>query len=122
MKLFKLNTGEMILTDVEVIEDGSINLKYPAVIVPIPPQHAGGQQNQIGFGKFMPFSDYEKDMILNPNAVVTESDPDKNLSEAYKQWITQLKSQESGIILPGMGGVRMPMKNGKANDFSQLNI
>ena len=120
MKLFKLITGEMLLSEVEAMEDGQYNLTYPAVIIPIPPQQAGGQQNQIGFGKYMPFSDYGADMLLNPSAIVTDSDPDKKLIEAYEQWVMQLKGQESGIIMPGPGAMP-PMKDGVAQDFSQLN-
>ncbi len=117
MKLFKLITGEMILSEVEPIEDGQYNLKYPAVIIPIPPEQAGGQRNQIGFGKYMPFSDYKEDMLLNPLAIVTDSNPDKKLIDAYEQWVTQMKSAESGIILPGAGG-QSPVD---MKDFRQLN-
>lgn len=116
-KLFKLNTGEMILTDLEVLEDGGYALSYPAVIIPIPPEQAGGQQNQIGFGKFMPFSDSKEDIILNPKNIMVESNADKKLSEAYQQWQKQIRSQESGIILPGMS---MP-KQAQAGDFRKLN-
>lgn len=117
IKLFKLNTGEMILTDLEVLEDGGYALSYPAVIVPIPPEQAGGQPNQIGFSKFMPFSDSKEDIILNPKNIMIESNADKKLAEAYQQWQKQIRTQESGIILPGMS---VP-KQAQANDFRKLN-
>jgi len=116
-KLFKLNTGEMILTEIETLADGNYALTYPAVIIPIPAEQAGGQQNQIGFGKFMPFSDSKEDIILNVKNIMVESSADKKLVEAYKNWQQQVRSQESGIILPGMN---LP-KQAQASDFRKLN-
>ena len=116
-KLFKLNTGEMILTEMEVLENGQYGLKYPAVIIPIPADQAGGQQGQIGFGKFMPFSDNKEDIVLNPDSIMVHSEADKKLDDAYKNWQQQVRSQESGIILPGMA---VP-KQAQASDFRKLN-
>ena len=122
IKLFKLSTGEMILTEVEVLDDGNYALTYPAVIIPIPPEQAGGQQNQIGFGKFMPFSDYSTDVTLNPNSIMVSSDANEKLVDAYKNWQKQLRSQESGIILPGTGGGAKFPKQAHAKDFRNPNI
>ena len=74
-KLFKMENGEFIITEItETDDEGHMILNYPAVIVPIPPEQAGGQPNQIGFGKFMPFSDHGKDIRLNPNQVMVDSE------------------------------------------------
>jgi hypothetical protein len=113
VRLFKLISGEMVITIVkEVLDDGMYVLDTPASIVPIPPQQAGGQQNQIGFGMFMPFSDSSKDILLNPNSISVDSEPFK-LTDAYEQWRSQRKAKSSGIILPN--------HNEKILDFSKLN-
>jgi len=66
-KVFKVTTGEIVILEIsEILDDGMYVIQYPAVIVPIPAQQAGGQSNQIGFGKLMPFSDYSKDITMNP--------------------------------------------------------
>jgi hypothetical protein len=121
IKAFKLLNGEMVLTEIEGINDeGNYVLIYPAIIVPIPPQQAGGQQGQVGFGKLMPFSDYSEEITLNPNTVTVVSVPDKNMKDGYEGWIKQVRAQESGIVVPSMNQPNIP-KSGQAIDFSKLN-
>lgn len=103
-KVFKLVTGEMVILEIsEVMDDGMYVVQYPAVIVPIPPQQAGGQSNQIGFAKMMPFSDYKKDIILSPSAILVDTEPDSRMLDAYENWMKQVRQAESGIIVPKTG-------------------
>lgn len=119
-KIFKLVTGEMVVTKiVETTAEGRYVLDYPAMIVPIPPQQAGGMQNQIGFGKFMPFSDYSKEIVLNPEHIVSESESDANIINAYEQWVTHMRAQASGIVLTQNSNLP---KEGQARGFGDLNV
>lgn len=124
-KMFKMSNGEFVISDVTTDDEGWYLLTYPAVIVPIPPEQAQGMQNQIGFGKFAPFSDHGKDIRLNPANVMIDSDPDKKLKDAYMQWQQQMRSKDSGIIVPGMVPPTGDLKSGKAETprrpFDQLN-
>jgi hypothetical protein len=124
IKMFKTINGEMVLSAVnDITEDGMYVLSYPSVVIPVPPQQAGGQQNQIGFGKYMPFSDYDKEILLNPACIAIESEPNKQMLQTYDQWVTQIKAQESGIVMANQMP-RMPqqLRDGKAADFSKLNM
>ena len=128
-RVFKLLTGEIVITEItETMDDGMYLLSYPAIIIPIPPQQAGGQQNQIGFGKLMPFSDYGEDVILNPASVAVDSNPHKQIAEAYENWTAQVRQMDSGIIVPNMQAPNMQAPNipksgarGEKIDFSKLN-
>lgn len=103
VRVLRLLSGELIVSEIkETMDDGMYVLEYPAIIVPIPPQQAGGQQGQIGFAKFMPFSDYSEDIIFNPAHVVSDTTPHKQITAAYEQWSTQTRGQDSGIIVPNM--------------------
>lgn len=120
-KVFKVTTGEIVILEIaEVLDDGMYVIQYPAVIVPIPAQQAGGQQNQIGFGKLMPFSDYGKDITMNPASVLIDSEPDKRMVDAYENWCKQVRAHESGIIIPPKGAV-IPTA-GKADNVNRPNF
>lgn len=124
LRMFRVITGEMVLTEVkELNEDGMYELEYPAVVVPIPPEQTGGQPNQIGFGKFLPFSDYGSELLLNSNTVIADSKPNAQLKDAYNNWVSQVRAQDSGIIVPGVGGGGLPPQGtGQAPpDFGKLN-
>jgi hypothetical protein len=72
----------------------------------------------------MPFSDYDKEILLNPACIAIESEPNKQMLQTYDQWVTQIKAQESGIVMANQMP-RMPQQlreNGKAADFSKLNM
>jgi hypothetical protein len=126
IKMFKTINGEMVLTAItDITEDGFYSLDHPAIVVPVPSQQVGGMQNQIGFGKYLPFSDYDKEILMNPECIIIESEPDSQILQTYEQWVTQVKAQESGIIMAKGMPTRAPaeaMRNGKAADFSKLNI
>lgn len=125
IKMFKTINGEMVLSAVtDITEDGMYVLEYPSVVIPIPPQQAGGMQGQVGFGKALPFSSYDKEILLNPACIAIESEPSKQMLQTYEQWVTQIKAQESGIVMANQMP-RMPQQlreNGKAADFSKLNM
>lgn len=118
-RLFKISTGEMVVTKIkETLDDGKYVLDFPAVVVPIPPEQAGGARNQIGFGKFMPFSNYDEDVVLNPELVIIDSTADVNIVNAYEQWTTHMKAQQSGIVMAGAND--LPTE-GRAQGFGNLN-
>lgn len=120
IKIFKLVTGEMIISEVEKDVE-NYKLSYPLVIVPIPPDQANGMRNQIGFMKACPFSDYKEPIVLMSESVSIDSNPDKQIKEAYERQVQQIKSQESGIVMANSIPKEI-FKNGKARDFSNLNI
>lgn len=116
IKLFKMINGEVILTEMEGITDENMYiLIYPSMIVHM------NENGQIGFGKYLPFSDYKKDIFLNPKAIAVESEPAPDLINTYEQWVTQMKARESGIILPGSAPKTNVMNNGISKDFTRLN-
>ena len=103
VRVIRILSGEMIVTEVKDIDDeGNWMLEYPAIVIPIPPQQAGGQQGQIGFAKFMPFSDYSDDITLNPAQITSDTTPHKQILGAYEQWSQQTRGQDSGIIVPNV--------------------
>ena len=119
-KIFKLISGEMMITEItDVTEDGYV-LITPASIVPMPPKEGEQQQQQqIGFAKFMPFSDSEE-IILDTKSISVTSKPQKGLLEAYVGWSKKVREMESGIIIPDMKRPDIP-GSGKAVDFKTLN-
>jgi hypothetical protein len=120
-KVFKVGTGEIVILEItDILDDGMYVIQYPAVIVPIPPQQAGGKSNQIGFGKLMPFSDYGKDITMNPASILIDSSPDSRMVDAYENWCTQVKQQESGIIIPPKGATIPTV--GKADNINRPNF
>lgn len=100
-----LNSGEIIITeidDVDPLDDTNyreLSLYYPAMIIPIPAQQPN-QPNQIGFQKYFPFSDQDKDMKIRRAAIRTVSTAVADIKRAYGEWVTQVKAQEAGIIVP----------------------
>jgi len=117
-KVFKMINGEIIIMEIDHTDDeGNYVVTYPAVIVPIPPQQAGGQQNQIGFGKMMPFSDYSKDIVISPKGIIVDSDPNQQMIGAYENWMQQVRQMESGIVQPNMVPPAGNLKSGQARDF-----
>lgn len=119
-RMFKMSNGEMVVTKVkETTSDGLYVCDFPASVVPIPPEHAGGQRNQIGFGKFMPFSDYDMDVMVNPANIAVHSAADSNIINAYDQWVTHMKAQNSGIVLAGQNDLP---QEGRAQGFNRLNV
>jgi hypothetical protein len=129
IRVFKLSTGEIIITEIKEVDDeGMYALDYPAMIIPIPPQQAGGQQGQVGFGKLMPFSDYKEEITLNPAFIVLDTTPAKQMLEAYGNWSNQVRGMDSGIVMPNMVPPAGDLKSGQADgpirpDFSKgLNV
>ena len=115
IRVFKLSTGEIIITEIkETMDDGMYVLDYPAMIIPIPPNQAQGQQGQVGFGKLMPFSDYKEELILNPRFIVIDSAPAKQMLDAYEKWNQQVRGMESGIIMPNMVPPAGDLKSGQS--------
>lgn len=103
--VIQLKTGEIILTqsdDTDPFDDGSgfdtnftIELKYPAMVIPM--QNKPGQ---VGFQKYMPFSDYDEKMEIRREQISNLSSPQDQMRNAYEQWVTQVKAESAGIIVP----------------------
>jgi hypothetical protein len=122
VRVLRLISGEIIVTEIkETMDDGMYVLEYPALVIPIPPQQAGGQQGQIGFAKFMPFSDYGEDIIFNPIHIVSDTTPHKQIQGAYDQWSQQTRGQDSGIIVPNMRQPADIPTQGQANGGPNFN-
>lgn len=121
IKVFKISTGEILIAKIEGIDDeNKYSISIPVVVIPIPPEQSGAQ-NQVGFGKFMPFSDYSKEVVLNPIHIISESEPERDLLNAYKNWTTQFKAQQSGIVMPNAQQAQQILKdNNDKKDFSNL--
>lgn len=120
-KMLKLVTGEMLIAIIKEEEDERYVIEYPLTIVPIPSEQVNGMQNQVGFAKSLPFSDYSKKMTLSKDSIAIESFLDKKLADVYEKNVIQLRSQESNIIVPGMKVPDEMLKNGVASDFRKLN-
>lgn len=96
-----LNSGEILvceIDDVDPFDDTNyttLDLINPALIIPIPQQ-----PGQIGFQKYFPFSDYDQNLKIRRAAIRTVSTAVKDITRAYGEWVTQMKAQEAGIIVP----------------------
>ena len=122
-KIFKLISGEMVITEIADVTDDGYVLDNPASIVPVGnPQDGGGQQ--IGFAKLMPFSNSKEEILLDTRSISISSKPDAKLLEAYEAWSAKVKEAESGIIIPNMKNPNIPgdgMAGGKTANFRNLN-
>lgn len=99
--LIQLKTGEIVLTkteDTDPIDDTNfsmLDVNIPAILMPIPQQ-----PNRVGFQPYFPFSDLEENQQIRKSQIVTLSKPNKQMKEAYENWVTQIKAHEAGIIVP----------------------
>ena len=99
--IIQLKTGETIVcetNDVDPFDDTNIvalDVKYPALIFPVP-----DKQGQIGFHKYFPFSDSDQKQEIRKSQIVSLSKPLDAFIEAYKGWLTQVKANEAGLIIP----------------------
>lgn len=102
--IFQMRLGEIIVAmteDVDMLDDTNIKelvVDYPALIVPMPQQGQQQQSGQIAFQKYFPFSEQEGGKIRK-SEIISLSTPIDNFEKAYDGWVTQVKAQESGIIL-----------------------
>lgn len=104
--VIQLKTGELVIcetSDVEPFDDTNIitlEVKNPAVIMPMPPGADGKQTGQIGFHKFFPFSDSDEKQEIRKSHIVTLSKPLDGFVKAYEEWRTQVRASEAGLIVP----------------------
>ena len=103
--IFQMRLGEIVVAmtdDSEPFDDTNIEIllvDYPALIVPMPVQQGQqGQPGQIAFQKYFPFSE-QKGGKIRKSEIISLSTPIDNFEKAYDGWVTQVKAQESGIIL-----------------------
>lgn len=101
--VIQFNSGEIIITEIDDVDPfddtnyKTLELFYPAMIVPVPPQQ-GGQPGQIAFQKYFPFSDNSKKLEVKRTAIRSLSTAADDLVRAYDNWITNVKAQDAGIV------------------------
>jgi len=102
--VIQLRTGEIVVTmteDSQPLDDTNIDLlevEYPAMLIPMPPQVQGQQENQIGFRMYFPFSKQEGG-VIKKSEIISLSTPLDDFRRAYDGWVTQIKAKESGIVM-----------------------
>jgi hypothetical protein len=100
-KLFCIQTklGEMIVfttDDSDPLDDTNeafLLVEFPATLMP----REGGQ---LGFQMSFPFSDYDEPMEIRKEDITKFSTVNKQISDAYGNWKSQVKAQMSGIVVP----------------------
>lgn len=97
IKLYRLTTGEDVIgTPVkEDTTDLFQAIKKPFVLIPM--QGQPGQPMQIGFHPYIP---YTKDEVikLKKQNIITETNPDNNLIEAYEKNTSSIVTPKKSII------------------------
>jgi hypothetical protein len=91
----KLVTGEEVIADVSVTEQGQLQLKNPVQLRMVPPKVAGAAP-QMGFVPFPAFSQQSTNEVVRvePLHVVYHYTPATDISDNYNQMFG------SGIITP----------------------
>jgi hypothetical protein len=91
----KLVTGEEVIADISVTEQGQLALKNAVQLRLAPPKIAGGAP-QMGFAPFPAFSQQKQDevILVEPLHVVYHYTPATDISDNYNQMFG------SGIITP----------------------
>jgi hypothetical protein len=91
----KLVTGEEVIADISVTNEGQLQLKNPVQLRMVPPKVPGAQP-QMGFVPFPAFSQQKQDEIIlvEPLHVVYNYTPATDISDNYNQMFG------SGIITP----------------------
>ena len=102
VKILKLMNGEMIIAKLCDISADAENyfVEFPAMFVPMP------QQQAIQFGKWLPFSPYDKPFKIAIHTVITMTEPNKDIASGYLEWMKKVRAAESGIIIPQ--GAQLP--------------
>ena len=94
VKLLRLKSGEDVIADVDLVgTEDTIILENPAILMPM--GDTRGNQVQMGFGPWAPFSDNKKFEIPR-DWLVFISTPAKDLLNQYNQMFG------SGIVVPDM--------------------
>jgi hypothetical protein len=95
----KLVTGEDIIADVALSQDGRFLLKNAVQLKLAPPQIAGGPPS-MGFSPFPVFAQARKDSIMavEPLHVVYHYTPDENISDNYGAMFSSASTTTNQII------------------------
>jgi hypothetical protein len=122
IKMFKIASGEMVMAEIkETTASDCYVVSIPLTIVPIPPEHAGGAENQVGFMRFLPFSNYSEEIRIYKHSIVSISMPEKQLLAAYEDFSNKFKAKQAGIFTPTPQQASSIL-NKKTVDFSKLNL
>lgn len=108
-KLIVIQTkmGEMLICstqDVDPLDDTNeqfLIVEYPAALMP-------QQSGQLGFQMAFPFSDLDKPLKIRKESIDKFSEANDQIAKAYDGWLTQVKAQMSGIIMPNNSQVATP--------------
>jgi hypothetical protein len=93
VKGIKLVTGEEVISEVVISQDGRFILKNPVQLRVVPPQIAGAQPS-MGFVPFPNFGTPTENMLIEPLHIVYTYTPDEQIVANYNQMFG------SGIITP----------------------
>ena len=99
IKLYRLTTGEDVI-GLPVEEDTTEihqAIKKPFVLIPM--QGQPGQPMQIGFHAYIPYTKDEVIKIKQAN-IVTETEPDTSLLDAYEKNTSSIVTPKKSIITP----------------------
>ena len=99
IKGFKLVTGEEIISETTVTQDGRAMLKNPMQLRVVPPK-INGAPPSMGFVPFPAFADQSKDIsiIIEPLHIAYTYDPDQNIIENYN---TMMSGGSSNQLITG---------------------
>jgi len=91
--------GEMMIFTTEDTDplddtnDAFLNVEFAATLMP----KEGGQ---LGFQMGFPFSDLDKPLQIRKSSIEKFSYANEQIVKAYEGWMTQVKAQMSGIVVP----------------------
>ena len=111
-KIVRLNSGEEILCDLTISDDGTHNLKKPLIIIP-----SGG--GNIGFMGWMPYADIEKSGVNVPDSfVVFVVDPDEQLKGEYDSYTSDIVAppKKDKLVVPSGDFSTIPPGGGVSDD------
>jgi len=95
VQLFKILTGEFVISEVSKESETEITLKNPTLI--LLQQVPGNDQPQAYFAPFIPFSEAEK-VTLKVSSIVAVTAPDEQLEKQYNKMYSPIVIAN---VLPG---------------------
>lgn len=95
IKIFKIITGEEVISEVAEVKDTHFILKNPSELV----LQQTDDGVSVGLVKFMPYA--SKNVVgLYVTSIVAEAIPDDNMIKEYKRVFGLIATPDTGIILP----------------------
>ena len=97
IKIFRLSSGEDVITEKGDITDTHTSFIKPFVIVPMQQSPGSGQEVRIAFTPFMPYGDQEIIEVKNTH-IVSEVLPHTDMKKNYNQYTGRVVEVENKII------------------------